>query len=531
MFIEAPKRVRDAIMSPATRHFSRIEFYERDGVTQFRPGDMNRLLTGSVPVDSDRDERRTFDVEIENFDQELQLHPDSVWYDKIVRIFKGVYFDNYEWTIPVAVIGNMTTLAQKEAANRIRMTIMRAGFTHVDVVPNVTRVSQLDGYDVVVEAPGTQPIKNGDLLRLSIDAGKQVVTITQRAAGIVPISASTSQAATNDILARPTNDSGLPGAFGWDFYEYDSKVASDKITGLHELAQVIAKRSDGSPAALYHISRSDAHGCWVHLHMVPPEGHDGGFDDLLRAVITQLNPNQPASSWEVQIGEFEIDKIDQSHFPHTMRISGRDRSKTCQGSKVEAATGYKKGTKVSTAVRSLAANAGIRKFDFDDLTDTLGAEVVFEAGTSRWEMMKKLAEAAVCDLYFDPLGNLVLKKFEDPARSPIVEEFNTGPRIGNMIEFSKSSTDSEMFNIVLASSESSDSDAAVISATARNNDPTSPTSIQRIGQRLKRITSALITSKAQAQKIADSAHSRSRGCTRMTSTSPPCSSSGSTAGR
>lgn len=74
---------------------SRAALYEADGTTVFQ--EYVPVAGGSVSVDMSRDERRSFDLVIENVDRGL-VHPGNFDYDKIVKLYRGIVLpDGTEW--------------------------------------------------------------------------------------------------------------------------------------------------------------------------------------------------------------------------------------------------------------------------------------------------------------------------------------------------------------------------------------------------------------------------------------------------
>lgn len=505
-----PAWARKHITGPITRLYSRVEFYERNGKTQFKPNDMTRVIDGSVSVDFDRDERRSFDLTLENYDEALSIQSKSIWYNKIVKIFKGVYTGDLSGDdVRIAVTGNSGTAATKRLINSARGMAMATGADRVRAFGRDITMEDVEDFNILLSATGTTQMSNPTLLKAFMDSGRDVITISTQPVNIPHITASVVESAQTDLLVMPTGEGDAPGAFGWDFWQYSTNANQTRPTAVAAGVEVTARRSDGSPAVMFMRSKSNDEGSWTHIHMDPPRT-EGEIDDadefiqLLRVIISAVKNDIEPATWEIQIGEFEIDTIKTQSFPRTMDLSGRDRVKTCMGSKFEATTAYKKlSNQKQKIIRSLAANAGITKFRFEAAPTTLlQANHTYEVGTPRWDVMKEYAVSMNCDLYFDNEGYLVLKPLEDVAKKTVHETFSTG-EAGNIIDFSKTSEDSEMFNVIVVQSETSDDKPSIISV-AKNTNPASPTSIQQIGQRVNVITSKSITKKADADKLAAS---------------------------
>lgn len=207
-------------------------------------------------------------------------------------------------------------------------------------------------------------------------------------------------------------------------------------------------------------------------------------------------------SWECQIGEFLIDSVSQAHFPYTVKVAGRDYTKKLLVSKFTQATSFPKGQAIETTIKTIALNAGITKFLLPLTGKNLGTVTLFERGTSRWEAMKGIADAFGYELYFDAQGYLVLKEYADPVLSPLSYSFSTGP-LGNLAGYEKSLNDTRLYNHIVVTGESSDSDTIPVSAEAKNTLSTSPTNISKIGDRVYQYTSSFITTTAQAQDVAN----------------------------
>lgn len=88
----------DLITSPKSNVTRRVEIYESDGVTPWPSLDahVRPFVDWNVNVDMARDERRTFDLVLDNTDKALRHYPGGFWYDKVIKIFRGVWGFNGE---------------------------------------------------------------------------------------------------------------------------------------------------------------------------------------------------------------------------------------------------------------------------------------------------------------------------------------------------------------------------------------------------------------------------------------------------
>jgi hypothetical protein len=221
--------------------------------------------------------------------------------------------------------------------------------------------------------------------------------------------------------------------------------------------------------------------------------------------------------WECQLGEFMIDSTEESSFPFTVKVTGRDYTKRLMLSKITAAETFSKGTDLDELIRSIAANAGIIKMKVPDTGKTLGRDFTYERGTARWDMIDDLAGAYNYDIFFDFEGYLVLSEFQDPVLTPVSYTFTVGRHTNafeqegpydpvviqhNTESWVKKTNDTRIYNHILVTGDSSDSSTPPVSAEAINDNPDSPTGVPELGDRLFEYNSSFITTTAQAQDTA-----------------------------
>ena len=232
-----------------------------------------------------------------------------------------------------------------------------------------------------------------------------------------------------------------------------------------------------------------------------PEGF--WYDKVLRAYRgIKFRDTEGIKYHEYPLGTFLIDRVVQPRFPRTIQITARDFTKKCMLSKFTVTTQFVKGTNVADIINSLAANSGIFNRLIPPTSKVLGSDTTFDRGTSRWEAMKQIAEAFNFELFFNAQNFLVMREFIDPTLGPISHIFQTGPQVGNLVDWTKSTNDTRIFNWV---SVQGTTDAGLpIEYSAKNEDPNSPTSIDKIGPRVYPFESSVVTTLAQAQELADS---------------------------
>lgn len=207
------------------------------------------------------------------------------------------------------------------------------------------------------------------------------------------------------------------------------------------------------------------------------------------------------NQWITQIGEFKIDRIGEGSEANTIKITGRDFTKRLVDSLFRYTTLYRSTDSIQTVVQSIAFAAGIRKFDLPITGKVLDIDVIFEAGTSRWDAIKEVCVAASYEPFFKQNGELTMKLYADPSSTPPDFTFNEGPG-GVLVSYDKEATDANLKNVIVVSGESTET--IPVTAVAANHRPGSPTSVEEIGERVERITSPLIVTSAQAQTLANS---------------------------
>ncbi len=235
------------------------------------------------------------------------------------------------------------------------------------------------------------------------------------------------------------------------------------------------------------------------------------FDKIIKAFwgLIYYDAAGTQKYWETPIGEYLIDRIDESKFPHTIKLTGRDYAKKCLGSRLQYSLQFPAMTSIESIIQSLAANAGVTKFAMPLTGLVYAKDIVFERGKERWNVMKQVADTVSHEVFFRADGKLTMAPYPDPTFDPLIWTFEGGATQGSLVKWDRSSNDSNLFNhIIIAGSSSTATDGTGIVSTvfaeARNDDPGSPTRIARIGDRTKPvIQSDYITSDSQAQSLAN----------------------------
>lgn len=232
------------------------------------------------------------------------------------------------------------------------------------------------------------------------------------------------------------------------------------------------------------------------------------YDKILKAFwgINYYNSLGQFVHWEMQVGEFMIDRIDEDYFPNICKVTGRDYAKKCLISDIVNSIQFSNDYPVEQIITALAANSGVTKFRMPYTGLAFNDDVVFDPGTARWEMMKRLADSIGYEVYFTSDGYLTMRSYQDPVLSPLAWTFDTSTKQGSLVSFKRSSDDSLVKNhtIVIGATVTDDSGVSTTAfGEAVNDDLGTPTNRARIGDRTNIFKSDYITETPDAQTLAE----------------------------
>src|SRR6478609_10478161 len=178
--------VIEAIMSGVTRITRRVEIFESDGVTPFA-ADNPRLIGGTVGVDSSRDIRRNLDCVLDNSDDELVHDPEGFWYDKIIKVYRGILYNPADKDLKIGLLADTdgssygSLMLRGIGAGYEYITTPLANLTDADLVP----------YDVIVSSisspTGAFPSQYLTLLTNAYNLGKSIFTIIPSGTNAIPL--------------------------------------------------------------------------------------------------------------------------------------------------------------------------------------------------------------------------------------------------------------------------------------------------------------------------------------------------------
>jgi hypothetical protein len=523
-----PPDALDAIFGTHTDVIRRAEIYNFDGTIWKED---TKLLGGTVSVDSSRDDRRNLSIIFNNDDNELQNHPDNFWYDKIIRPYRGiVYHRRLKAHNQVGTDQPFMWFRLGEHSGN------RASFGTVSGVTasplgTVTRSPESAWVGDIVDGSARF---DGTGARLSVT----MTNVQSYLTGVLSISFwwKSSKATAYTPLAQATttanpnvnfNAGGVADRFRFQDGRgntLDANVPGKRNSAWHHFVAVAGLTHnriyiDGVLVAVGTVSNPNRSPTNTVLLIGAGGSSSASIDGLIDEVAyfnRELTPDRvkaqfeagrgvfktERATWEVPLGEFLIDAIDSQHFPNSISASGRDRMKGLGLSRFRVSTNFRAGQTIESLVRTIASNGGIphAKINLPTTGITINRDFFFERHVSRSEALSEIGLAHNYDVFFDAFGFLRMERFNDPTTSSIVQTFKTGSE-GNLVSYKKSSRDNRIFNVIVVSGESSDTEP--VSAYATNTLPSSPTSIARIGERVDEYVSPLITGKTQAFWIAN----------------------------
>lgn len=495
------KKLDSLIVAPTTQINRRVEIYEQDGATLWEPVDIDlsgRLIDGSVTINGTSDsERRTGDVTLENLDGILTSHPGGFWYDKILKIYRGIDIPDTQPSI--IIIQDVSG-----GASAFQAMLASFGLTNVSINLAARSLTFLQEFDVIVALGGTGNINSSSVTPVLEDLyalGKAIYTNgNDNTATHVPLITTTQVKGTSSPAYRiEPASSGHFITQGW-VAEDESTDTGTLPTAIRAGASAVAQMTFASTLSYTAIAEETSlGGRWFHYH---DSVYNVQARVMTRRAFTWLDDTRDrTTTYEYQLGEFMIDDITMPHEPGIVQVKFRDYVKKCKLNGFKTSVTFKKGTDLDVCIRALAANAGITKVAIGDTGKSLGHDFSFESGTDRWKAMKDLATSYGYDLYFTNTGVLVMPPFPDPALLSNYYTFKTGA-MGNLASYEKSSNDSRIFNHIIVIGQSTNS--VPVYGEAINNVAGSPTSTQELGDRVFRYNSSYITTAAQATATAKS---------------------------
>lgn len=234
----------------------------------------------------------------------------------------------------------------------------------------------------------------------------------------------------------------------------------------------------------------------------------GGTFYVNRLVRLWRGINFGSSDEVVPLGTFFIDAADVivERSMSMVTLSGSDLWKKFSKSAFPNNRSWAAGTTLNTVISQIADASGVTRLNLDPLASRVTADkqlakkFVVERGDNRGEALAKLCADHGIDVYFDPLGRLTTQDFRTPGDQAVVYTYDPEDN-NNLITVKASFTDDNLYNAVLVVG-TADKDNTV-TFRVRDTDPTSVTSVDRIGERVFIHESDSIGTVAVAERVAE----------------------------
>lgn len=206
------------------------------------------------------------------------------------------------------------------------------------------------------------------------------------------------------------------------------------------------------------------------------------------------------------IGTFMIDTADviAERNMSIVAITGSDLWKMMAKAQFGRPRKWTEGTEVQTVIKEMAELCGVSRFNFDDLSHRgvqqreIQADISFERGAIVGDEILKLANDWGLDVYFDQMGRLVSQDIR--LTESAVWEFKPA-QDSSLLTVKASYKDELLYNHVVVTGTKDEGNP--VFGYASDTDPTSPTSIDRIGRRTFMYESKYIATTEQAEDVAD----------------------------
>lgn len=497
-----------AVLAGSSRVTRRLEIFEADGETSWMGSDDTpRMIEGSITVDYSRAERRAIDVTLDNGDGVLDHDPDGFWYDKVLKVYRGIEYQNTKLLPSVGVIRDEIFSGSESVVGNLR----QMGFVDIKQVDaSSMTVEALSAFDVVVANSSAHVLTTDEsaLLRDLYATGTTNILTMGNDNGHVQLPFVT--ASFNKLSSETWSVNRTPGdnplSRGWSSYvctgDTDTGVS---ISGISSTAIPIGTMMVGAVETFTAIIDQNINGArWFHYQpRLLPSSRQPARRLLLQA-MNWLYTYTATRKFETQVGEFQIDSIKEDHFPRHIKVTGRDYTKKLLGAKLEQSVTFTAGTTIDQVVRAIAANGGVTKTLLSSNGAFLKSDISFDRSTERWKVISDMCTASGVEVYFNRQGYLTTREFIDPTTAPTSLILKTGEPDGNLASYTKSSSDARIRNVVVVAGENQDDlgSGNVWQGKAINTEPSSPTRVERLGERHEFYASPFLRSDAECEQLA-----------------------------
>ena len=467
-----PDSIIAAIHGPVTRITQHVDIYEANGTTLWMAN--AKIIEGSVNISASRDERRTCDLTLANTNGDLSPGPDGFWYDKVLKVFRGITTKTETWETQIGEFyidginrgsfPNTVTVSTRDATKKL----LKAKFAASTEFPSNTPIEN------IIQSIAS----NGGITKFALpltgkSTGKAYLfeRQTERWKAISEICTSYGF----DVFFRPD------GYLTMEAFKDPSNAAVSPSEYTFEIGGRMVRNggfetlTDPTSAAWWY-KNFEMSGAQVQTIETDPM-HVRAGRYALKLVNTASNGGAVASeSIPVSPGEvWELSMFSKGNVNAT-------------GKHLRVLFGTTKNFGRSDAgvvLNDIVAGAAFTpEYTQDKGTLTVPAGV-------QWMRIAPYAWATP----------VAYTAWFDTVKAKRVQPDPSLDTKGNLVSFEKATADTRLYNDIVVTGERSDQ--VPVYAQAQNTTATSPTRIARIGLRTFFYTSSFIETVAQALEVAN----------------------------
>lgn len=213
----------------------------------------------------------------------------------------------------------------------------------------------------------------------------------------------------------------------------------------------------------------------------------------------------------VPVGTFMVDKTETlvERSLSSVVIAGSDLWKKFHKAQFTEPTSFPSGMLINEFVRTLATQSGVTKMVLDPLSsrssnsDRLQVAIHFEKGDTKGDAILQVCNNYAVDVYFDPMGVLRTEDTRSPQSRATVWSYGYTDQSAELAYLLRSVTDDDrLYNHVHVTGTGNEE--ITYTAERKDTDPLSPTNINRIGDRVYRLSSGILASQESVDLAATS---------------------------
>jgi len=176
----------------------------------------------------------------------------------------------------------------------------------------------------------------------------------------------------------------------------------------------------------------------------------------------------------VPLGLFRIDSIEGDPSLGPVTISGSGLEAVVADDKFLAPYSTRGATAAVTAITGLIQDTIPGATVVNRATDATIGTMTWDAQGDRWAAVQECATAIGAEVYCDADGQFIIAELPDMLTAPVAWDVDAG-ETGVLISAKRSFSREGMYNVVVASGENTEDNTPPVSASASDDDPTSPT--------------------------------------------------------